>query len=195
MSQTKAIMAPAELSQSRKHAIFFILIVKMVVNMQQVARRFKALKTELSKQREHVRNYLPDPKELLTQYSKIFSDISGVPHDEMRLFVKEYIKDHFKKNIKNLDIGQEKADQVLYNFSLQGSTVKGITVFADTQERIKKIDNRPKKFFQTELASRIEGLKEIMEFISKEMSNLVDCSVDELDQTQYVLIEAIINDL
>jgi hypothetical protein len=195
MNQFEAVTASAELSQSRKYAIFFTLIVKMVVNMQQVAKRFKALKTELTKQRNEIRGYVPDPKELLTQYSKILSDISGVPHDEMRLFVKEYIKDHLKKKMKNLDISQERAEKVVYATALQLLTPEGIDTAARTQQMLKKIHTRPAKVFQTDVGSKLEGLTEIIEFFTKEISSLCGCSVDELDQSQYTLVSAIIDEL
>jgi hypothetical protein len=196
MNQFEAVTAPAELSQSRKYAIFFTLVVKMVVNMQQVAKRFKALKTELSKQRQEIRGYVPDPKELLTQYSKILSDISGVPHDEMRLFVKEYIKDHLKKNIKNVSIGKEKAEEVLYNTVLQTLTVEGLNTIEHAGSKFKTVDGTvSKKLFQSESSARLDLFVEVTKFISTEMSKLVGCSVDELDQTQYVLLSSIIDEL
>jgi hypothetical protein len=196
MNQFEAVTAPAELSQGRKYAIFFTLIVKMVVNMQQVAKRFKALKTELSKQRQEIRGYVPDPKELLTQYSKILSDISGVPHDEMRLFVKEYIKDHLKKKIKNVSIDKEKAEEVLYNTALQALTVKGLNTIEHAGSKFKTVDETvSKKLFQSKSSARLDLFVEVNKFISTEMSTLVGCSVDELDQTQYVLLSSIIDEL
>jgi len=186
----------ATLSPSRKYTIFFTLIVKLVVNMQEFAKRFKALNTEQRRLKNSIPGYIPDWKELLTVFSRILSDISGIDQVEMRQFIKEYMKDHLKKRIKNdASIGQERVEEIVYTLSMTLPSVEGVNVLGKAQSIVKKDSDRERKIFENPGATKLRLFSEAIELVSKEMCKLVGCDVNELNQASYVLVSEIIDEL
>ncbi len=198
-TQSTATQAPASLTQSRKHAIFFIIVVKAVLNMQSLTKQLKSLRSEMRIQREKVNGFIPNPSEVFEQYVKILSNVSGVEKNEMTLFLKEYLKDHLRKKVKEQVLPQEKVEEILYETYQKVLTLKGIqsvlSVTEDAKRSIEKVDRGEKKIFQSQESAKIQVLIDVMEKFLSEISGISGYSQEELSETQYTVLVAIVDGL
>jgi transcriptional regulator of heat shock response len=190
---------PAELSQSRKYAIFFKILVQGFLKMQSFVKQFKALRSEMRGQRERVHGFVPSPPEVFEQYAKIFSNITEVELSEMKLFLKEYLKDHLRKKMKEQTLPQEKIEEVLYETHQKVITPEGIETVLnakkDAYRSLEKIDRGNRKLFQSEESAKIHALVGIMENFFTEISGISGYSKDEISETQYAVLVAIVDGL
>lgn len=194
-----AVQAPALLTPSRKYAIFFLILVQGILKMHSVAKQLKALKSEMRKQRERINGFIPNPSEVFEQYVKILSNITAVDESEMKLFLKEYLKDHLRKKVKNQVLSKEKVEEILYETHQKVLTSEGVQAVlsakSSTLRSIERIDRGDKKMFQSEESAKIQALVDVMEKFLSEISGISGYSKEELSETQYVVLAEIVNGL
>ena len=167
--------------------------------MQSLAKQFKALRTEIKKQGDQIRGFVPNPSEVFEQYAKILSNVTEVDLPEMKLFLKEYLKDHFRKKIEIKEISQEKVEEVLYEAHHRVLTSAGVQSVLNARDSIHHSLNKDyrggRKLFQSEQSAKISALVEVMEKFLGEISGISGYSKQELSQAQYAVLEAIVDGL
>lgn len=183
------------LSNSRKHVIWFTLLVKLIVNFQTFTIEFKKLRNELRKQQDKIHGYVPDWKELLDNFSKILSDISKVEQSEMRLFIKEYAKDHLQKRVKPIELEEGKKEEIMYELCLNIPSATGANTVIHAQGLLKKDFEQEQKMFESKPATLFRKIEEATDYLASEMSKMIGCKPEELQSAQLALIFAIIDEI
>lgn len=195
-----ATQAPVSLTQGRKHTIFFLILVQGILKMQSLVKQVKSLRSEMKRQRERMDSrFIPDPSDVFGQYAKVFSNITGVEESEMKLFLKEYLKDHLKKRLAEPKLSQEKVEEILYNTHQRMTTVEGIGAILDYRERSERTLNAVKhgegRIFQSKESAMLKVIVEQMNSFIEEMSGISGYSSDELSEVQYIVLASIIDGL
>lgn len=194
-NNTNAAMAQT-LSKSRKYAIWFTLFVKIIANLQKFTIEVKKFRNEFRKQQDKIHGYVPDWTELLDNFSKILSDISKVEQDEMRLFVKEYIKDHLRKKVKLVELEESKKEELIYEYFLNLPNTTAMNAVNHAQSLIKiDFDNDKPKMFESQNAMLFRKIAEAGDYLANEMSKLIGCRSDELQEAQLAVVFAIIDEI
>lgn len=185
MEATAIAQTTPTMSKLEKAKIFWTLMIKGLMNFQTLTIAMKRFSANNQEKSRNIRGYVPNLQEMFDDFSVILSDISGIEIGKMKLFFKEYAKDHLKNRLKPESITDDRKAEILIDLSINGIDIGNIEFMLLQLNELKKSKELSSRHEVLKPTENLKAMSKFFEKIVEKNANVVDCTIVEFKSTVY----------
>lgn len=185
MEATAIAQTTPTMSKLEKAKIFWTLMIKGLMNFQTLTIAMKRFSANNQEKSRNIRGYVPNLQEMFDDFSKILSEISGVKTEVVKIFLKEYAKDHLKKQLKPEKIEDDRKSEILFDMSINGMEIENLEFLLIQMNQMKKDSEKASQHEIMRPSEKLKAFSKLYLAVLKKNTEIVNCTEAEYKATLY----------